>query len=107
MSDHHSTAPSKPNKPQPDFPLFAHAAGCWAKKIDAKKHYFGKWSDADGALKECQDFAEGKPAIQPRCFRREGGRLLDCIAPPTHTQLLPGRWPPPVFRAKPGARSLQ
>jgi hypothetical protein len=43
--------PSRPNKPNPDFPLFAHAAGVWAKKIRRKLHYFGPWGDPDGSLK--------------------------------------------------------
>jgi integrase len=50
-----STAPgktTKPGKPRPDFPLFAHAAGVWAKKIRGKMHYFGPWDDPDGALKK-------------------------------------------------------
>ncbi len=45
-------AGDKPAKPSPDFPLFAHAAGYWAKKIRGKLHYFGKWADPDGALEK-------------------------------------------------------
>jgi hypothetical protein len=43
--------PGKPCKPSRDFPLFAHAAGVWAKKVRQRLHYFGPWNDPDGALK--------------------------------------------------------
>jgi integrase len=32
-------------KPRPDFPLFPHATGRWAKKIRQRLHYFGKTAD--------------------------------------------------------------
>ena len=41
----HSTRQSKPKKPRPDFPLFPHQRGYWAKKVRGKLHYFGRISD--------------------------------------------------------------
>jgi integrase len=43
---------SKPAKPYPDYPLYAHAAGYWAKKIRGKVHYFGPWHDPKGSLEK-------------------------------------------------------
>ncbi len=50
-----SMSACKPAKPRPDFPLFAHAAGVWAKKVRQRLHYFGPWDDPEGALKRWLD----------------------------------------------------
>ena len=62
-------------KPHPDFPLFPHARGYWAKKVRGKLHYFGKVAtDPQGAaalqkwLNEKDDLLAGR---KPRA-NREG-----------------------------------
>ncbi len=75
MSDTNSTAPGslgKPAKPSPDFPLFAHATGRWAKKVKGKMMYYGAWDDPAGALKRYQTFATdgAKVVTAPKARRR-------------------------------------
>lgn len=61
----------KPNKPHPDFPLYAHRNGQWAKKIKGKTWFFGKWDDPDAALVSYLD--ERDEILAGRDPRRQRG----------------------------------
>ena len=49
---------SKPEKPSPDFPLYAHSSKKWAKTIRRKTHYFGPWDDPQGSLALYERYAD-------------------------------------------------
>src|SRR5262245_20088602 len=79
MSENHPTAPgnpgkpAKPAKPYPEFPLTAHPAGYWCKKIRGRLYYFGPWDDPDGALKK---YNEQKEALHAGRKPREDAEGL-------------------------------
>jgi integrase len=68
MSTTDSTTKPRPAKPDPNFPLYAHKSGRWAKKICGKTHFFGPWRDPDGALRrylaERSDLENGRKPRQ-------------------------------------------
>ena len=70
---------SKPAKPRPDFPLFAHATGRWAKKIRGKLHYFGKWADPDAALQRYVEERDDLYAGRKPRRNREGLSVKDLV----------------------------
>lgn len=76
MSTTDSTTNGRPAKPNPDFPLYAHKSGRWAKKIFGKTHFFGPWRDPHQALTrylaEKDDLESGR---QVRASVRSGDAL--------------------------------
>ncbi len=72
-----------PAKPYPGFPLYGHKYSCqWAKKINGVNHYFGPWSDPEGALKRYEallaDLRAGRkpPDNGLGRHRRPSGRVV-------------------------------
>jgi integrase len=73
-----SSKSSPPRKPHRDFPLFAHQAGQWAKKVRGRTHYFGVWAHPQAALEkwlaEKDALLAGK---DPRGASHDGNTLRD------------------------------
>jgi hypothetical protein len=69
----------KPKKPYPDFPLFAHDRGYWAKCIKRKFYYFGPWDDPHGALAEYERVRDDLYAGREPTPDSSGCNLKDAI----------------------------
>jgi integrase len=50
-----SSKSTAPRKPRPDFPLYAHRNGQWAKKVKGKTRFFGTWDNWRAALDKWLD----------------------------------------------------
>lgn len=66
----------KPAKPRPDFPLFAHASGTWAKTIKGSHKHFGPWGDPKGAEAAYLEFASAQRAGRNARPRSDGSITL-------------------------------
>ena len=70
---------SKPEKPYPEFPLFAHSNGQWCRKIRGKRYFFGVWDDPTAALeRHNKEYASLKEGVAP-ASRFTGWRLGDLV----------------------------
>ena len=76
MSSTDSITNEKPAKPYPEFPLYAHASGRWAKKIRGKTHFFGKWGDPQAALRRYYQEIDDLRAGRIPARHRAAGDLL-------------------------------
>lgn len=65
----------KPEKPRPDFPLFAHAKKRWSKKVKGKTEYFGLWDDPDGVEHEWGRVKEASLQGRPTLRRAHRSRV--------------------------------
>ena len=72
--------PAKHKKTRPDFPLFPHATGYWAKKVRQKPGYFGKVADDPKGVKALELWHEQKDDLlagrTPRA-KRDGLTVAD------------------------------
>ena len=66
-------AVSKPKKPRPDFPLFPHASGRWAKKVRGKFRYLGKIADDPEGVAALEMWLERGDTWRAGREWREGG----------------------------------
>ena len=113
----------KPEKPYPDFPLFPHATGRWAKKVRQRTHFFGRWGKKKGAVIVPVEDVPASAAAALKEFNRQWPYLSQGRAPPPadadadhHGGRLPLRLPlppggltrsggpAPVARGDPGRR---
>jgi integrase len=64
-----------PQKPRPDFPLFPHARGYWAKKVKGQLRYFGKVADDPEGKAALDKWLDEKDALlagrEPRAAKPE------------------------------------
>ncbi len=60
----------KPPKPFPDFPLYAHGNGQWAKMVEGKRRYYGPWANPQAALKKFYRDQEGTPDTLKTCVEK-------------------------------------
>lgn len=56
-------ADGRPARPYPQFPLFAHGCGHWAKKIRGRLVYFGRWADDPQGERALAKYEADKDAL--------------------------------------------
>jgi integrase len=65
---------TKPEKPYPEFPLYAHPLGYWSKKVDGKILHFGRWGKVVKGVVNC---VEDQEAAWKEALRLYQSRIDD------------------------------
>jgi integrase len=73
----------RPEKPYPEFPLYAHPLGYWSKKIAKRIHHFGRWGKTvDGVIEHLPYEASWKAAyaaFKARVDDAQAGRIAEYV----------------------------
>jgi len=85
----------KPDKPSPDFPLFAHQSGQWAKKIGGKLKYFGVWEKPSAAEAKYRELYPDPQAATPADGTLRG--LLDAFCDYKERRVKTGELTPKAY----------
>lgn len=87
-----STTREVERKPRPDFPLFPHETGRWAKKVRGKLNYFGKTTDdpkGEAALLKWLDEKDDLLAGRKPRAKTGGLTVGELMASPNASHVLP------------------
>lgn len=82
----------RPEKPHPEFPLFAHPLGYWSKKIKGQTYNFGRWGRKRNGVMVLEPYEAGWQEAREKYNQR----LPDILAGKVKKGVVPDAPPVPV-----------